>query len=115
EGNFYVQGVPATGVAAGAAVQTVIDTSVGGTLSATPAYSKVQTLKFTVVQQPAHGQVNLDPGTGNFTYAPTAGYVGTDGFSFEVTDQWGGVSDTATEQVNVADAAPVANDGSVDA
>ena len=40
---------------------------------------------------PTHGAVTLDP-DGSFTYTPTAGYNGTDNFSYTVNDGRGGTS-----------------------
>ena len=110
DGKFYVQGAPATAVANGAALHTTPETSVGGTLTARIAYG-IQTLSFSVVQKPAHGQVNLDASTGKFSYTPAAGYLGADSFTFKATDQWGGMSNVATESLTVADVTPAANAG----
>lgn len=93
-------------------VNTVPNSAVTSTLSATTAYSG-QLLTFVLVSNPAHGTVILSAGTGKFTYTPAQGYIGTDSFTFEAKDQYGDVSNVATEQVNVGDAAPAANDGSV--
>jgi photosystem II stability/assembly factor-like uncharacterized protein len=112
DGEFYVQGAPATAIAGAATVGTTPDTSVEGTLSASPAYG-IQTLSFSIVQPPAHGQVDLDAATGKFTYAPAADYLGADGLTFQVTDQWGGVSNVATESLVIADVAPRANAGTI--
>jgi VCBS repeat-containing protein len=53
----------------------------------------------------AHGTVVLGAG-GTITYTPTAGYTGTDAFTYTVTS--GGVTETATVTVNVADVTPPA-------
>jgi len=62
----------------------------------------------TVITQPQHGTVTIDPATGIATYTPTAGYVGTDTFTYTVTDANGGTSNIATATITV-DKAPVAN------
>jgi hypothetical protein len=59
----------------------------------------------TVVTQPTHGVLS---GTApNLTYTPTAGFTGSDSFTFKVND---GVSDSpaATISISVTDTAPVA-------
>jgi hypothetical protein len=73
-------------------------------------------LTFTVVTPPAHGTLsgptpNL---TGQFTYAPAAGYSGPDSFTWQVTDPSGG-SATATVSIDVVrvNQAPMANGASV--
>lgn len=59
-----------------------------------------QLLTFTA-SAPAHGTLS---GSGaNLTYTPNAGYVGTDTFTFFVTDLYGAVSDTATVSLTVKD------------
>ncbi len=46
-----------------------------------------QGLSFALLTQPAHGTLtNLNPTTGTVTYTPTAGFLGSDGFTFDVTD-----------------------------
>jgi len=52
-------------------------------------------LHFEIVQPPAHGTAEVtNASTGSFRYAPTAGYVGTDAFTFRVLagDLWSGVA-----------------------
>lgn len=53
---------------------------------------------FTKTTDPTHGTVvwNAD---GTYTYTPTAGYSGTDSFTYTVTS--GGVSSTATETITI--------------
>lgn len=93
-------------------VSTLIDTPYSGALSATDLDSG-QTLIYAIVAQPAHGTVTLtNAATGAFTYAPAAGYLGSDTFSFKVNDGYMD-SGTATESVSVYDNAPLAGDSSV--
>ncbi|WP_309241925.1 Ig-like domain-containing protein [Leclercia barmai] len=54
--------------------------------------------------QPAHGTLIFD-GT-SFVYNPTPGYVGADSFTYTVTS--GGVSETATVNIDVTNIKPVA-------
>ena len=59
-----------------------------------------------------HGSVVMHA-DGTFTYTPDTGYVGSDSFTYTASDATNGtVSNTATETVTVAAAAPVARDGS---
>ncbi|MBE2257845.1 MAG: tandem-95 repeat protein, partial [Rhodobacteraceae bacterium] len=64
------------------------------------------TATVTAVSTPAHGSALVNP-DGSISYTPTPGYVGSDSFSYTVSS--GGVSETATVNVNVTNAAPVAN------
>jgi|GEM_PF-1471629 len=91
---------------------TIPDVSVAGTLTAAQGAAG-QTLTFSLVSQPGHGTVSLNAGTGQFNYTPASGFAGSDGFTFQVTDQYGTSSNTATEQITVADAAPTANSAAV--
>lgn len=56
-------------------------------------------LAYAIVSQPAHGTVTgLVNSTGAFTYTPSAGYCGTDSFTFKVND---GVVDSNTATSNL--------------
>jgi subtilisin family serine protease len=71
----------------------------------------------TIVAQPAHGTVSVNSSTGVVTYTPNKDFVGTDTFTYTVLDNFGNVSRTATETVNVAfvDQPPAAvNDTAID-
>jgi hypothetical protein len=50
---------------------------------------------------PLHGTVSVDPGTGQATYTPAAGFVGTDVFTYTVTDKPGAQSKPASVRVRV--------------
>ena len=109
--NVTVADAPAT--ANNGTLAATVGTPSTGTLSATPAYTG-QTLTFAVVTNPTHGAVTVtNTATGAFTYTPTAGYVGSDSFTFQVTDGYGTASNTATENVAVVDQAATANNGGV--
>src|SRR6185369_6334904 len=54
-----------------------------------------------VVTQPINGKATVNPATGVVTYAPAAGFVGTDSFTYNVKDSAGIVSNTATVTVTV--------------
>ncbi|MCX6966251.1 MAG: Ig-like domain-containing protein, partial [Verrucomicrobia bacterium] len=55
-----------------------------------------------LVSGPSHGTLNLNP-NGGFTYAPTAGFSGTDSFTYRATDSVGN-SGTASALITVAPA-----------
>ncbi|QEL15922.1 Ig-like domain-containing protein [Limnoglobus roseus] len=54
-----------------------------------------------VVSGPAHGTAAVDPATGAITYTPNGTYIGTDVFTYTVTDFPGAVSNAATVRVRV--------------
>jgi hypothetical protein len=56
-----------------------------------------------VLTDPAHGTVTVDPVTGAITYEPDPNFNGQDTFTYQVCDSQG-VCDTATVTVNVAPA-----------
>ncbi|MGU9866588.1 Ig-like domain-containing protein [Kluyvera ascorbata] len=60
--------------------------------------------KITGFTQPAHGMLTFDGTT--FVYTPTGGYVGADSFTYTVTS--GGVTETATVNIDVTNIRPVA-------
>ncbi|OAS16680.1 Ig-like domain-containing protein [Paenibacillus oryzisoli] len=70
-------------VASGSNNATQVDNPVSGTVSATDAEG--QTLTYTVVTQPTHGSVVMQT-NGSYTYTPTAGYTGSDSFTFKAND-----------------------------
>ena len=85
-------------------------------LSGTDAETPASQLTYAIVQQPTHGTLTQNPGSSNaFTYTPAAGYLGTDSFTFTVTDTGNPpgtlgnakTSAPATVSVDVVDPAPV--------
>ena len=64
-------------------------------------------LRFRVVTQPQHGKVTIHAPTGAFKYVSFDGY-GIDSFTFEIVDPYGTVSNTAIEQLTLAEMAPTA-------
>jgi len=92
-------------VASSQSVSTAFNTAVAITLSATGN----GTISYTV-GTPTHGILN---GTApSLIYTPTAGYFGTDSFTFTATNT-GGTSTAATVSIRVLPAAPVATSQSV--
>ncbi len=93
-------------------LETPPDTAMTGTLAASGA-DPAEPLSFAIASQPAHGTLTLtDAATGAIRYVPVQGYTGADVFTFHVTDPYGTVSDAATVQVTIPDAASVAYPGS---
>jgi hypothetical protein len=66
------------------ALTMVENTSRFDTLTATDPEGN--TLSFAKVANPAHGTLLLCAGDGSFAYSPTAGYVGSDSFTYSVSD-----------------------------
>jgi ELWxxDGT repeat protein len=77
------------------------DTDSGGTIDPT----SVQ-----IASQPGHGSVSTTP-TGSVVYTPTAGYSGSDSFTYTVMDNQGAVSNVATVTITVTAAAPPPSTG----
>ncbi len=69
--SYTTQGVP---VATSVLTNDLVDTA-GLTLTLSPT---------SVVAQPAHGSVAVDPNTGIITYTPAPGYTGTDTYTYRV-------------------------------
>ena len=57
-------------------------------------------LSYAIVSGPAHGSLAAVGADGRVGYRSQAGYVGTDSFTYQVTNQWG-VSSTATAALTV--------------
>ncbi|RUM65490.1 MAG: hypothetical protein DSZ03_02705, partial [Sulfurimonas sp.] len=57
-------------------------------------------LQVTEVTDGAHGVVTLDPNSGNPVYTPNPGFIGTDTFTYTISDGHGGF-DTATVTVTI--------------
>lgn len=76
-----------------------------------------QPLVFAIATQPSHGTLsNFNAATGTVKYTPTRGYLGTDSFTFTVTDDAsaGGTALTSLPgavTINVLNAPPVADAG----
>lgn len=112
-GSHLTAGVNQAPVAADGSLNTSKDTAKNGTLVATDMDSA--TLSYSIAANPSHGTVVInDTAAGTYTYTPTAGYSGTDSFTFRAND--GALdSNTAIISINVAavNAAPVAANSSL--
>jgi len=85
-------------VATAAELSTWMRTAVVGQLEAEDPDG--DTLEFAVVEDPAHGTVELDA-DGSFRYVPAHGAMDADSFSFSVDDGNGG-TDQATVDISIA-------------
>ncbi|WP_336790231.1 Ig-like domain-containing protein [Paenibacillus sp. MMO-177] len=83
-------------VAQNGTLQTEEDKPLNGSVHATDGDG--DTLHYSVVSQPAHGQLTLNT-DGTFTYTPDANYNGPDSFTFKAND---GSADSNTASVNIA-------------
>ncbi len=79
-------------------------TAVTGTVASNDSDPDGDALTWTLNSGAAHGTVSV-AADGRFTYTPTTGFVGSDTFTYRVTDTQG-ASATATVTVTVADRAP---------
>jgi subtilisin-like proprotein convertase family protein len=66
----------------------------------------------TIVSQPTHGSVTVNPSTGAVTYTPDCEYAGPDTFSYTIRDNEGQLSNIATVNVSLTEVedAPTAVD-----
>lgn len=96
----YTINVQETPIASDLAFTVCEAGSYSGTL---PFVSGGDPVTVAIVTQPANGIIgNFDSTTGAFTYVPNVGYVGTDSFTFNVTDNTTNcVSNTATVNITV--------------
>lgn len=90
-------------------VTTNVNTPVDGDVSTNDTDTASDTLTFAVDTQPTNGNVVLN-NDGTFTYTPATDYVGSDSFTYTVTDA-GGLSDTGTVNITVSDVPLVDTDG----
>ena len=96
---FNVQQIP---TADDQTLNTCINQPVSGTLTGS-AVAPATVVSFAIASPPAQGTaVITNPSTGDFTYTPTNPlFVGTDSFTFTVTDSNGCVSAPGTVTINV--------------
>lgn len=99
--SIDVVGVNEAPVAVSSGIWTNTDTVAAGTLTANDTDTPASGLTYTLASGPANGSLVLGPG-GTYVYTPTAGYSGTDAFSFTVTDPDGATSNVASVAIDVA-------------
>ena len=91
-----------TDVTASRTVSTLAGVSAEGTLCASDPEGDA--LEFIVTSYPAHGTLTLtDSAYGDYVYTPTAGYVGSDSFTFTVRDHYGNYATPAEVSVTVGE------------
>jgi arylsulfatase A-like enzyme len=89
---------PSAPVALAQTVNTRVDTAASVTLTGIGS-----NLTYSVASQPSHGTLSgTEP---NLTYTPSGGYIGSDSFTFTVSDGQS-TSDPATVSIEVADIGP---------
>ncbi|MEB8432155.1 Ig-like domain-containing protein [Cocleimonas sp. KMM 6892] len=103
-----------TPVAVDDAVTTDQDTPVTLNTLSNDSDPDGDSLKITSIGNPSHGSASINGG--KIVYTPDPGYVGTDSFSYEISDGKGGTA-TATETITIKavvipNKAPVAKDDS---
>jgi len=69
----------------------------------------LETSSVRVVTQPSHGDVSVNPTTGEVIYTADLQYVGLDVFTYQVADNQGDFSNEATVETNVTSAFPWQN------
>jgi len=71
--------------------------------------TSADTVLFNLAQAPSHGSVTVNPVTGQWTYAPAAGFTGTDSFTYDLQDiSTGATSASQTVSVTVLPTPPTA-------
>jgi hypothetical protein len=84
-GGVILEATDAAPVAEAGSLKASAGSAADGTLTATDAAGLP--LSYSVVSQPGHGTISVtDASTGAYTYTPTAGYSGSDSFSFKAND-----------------------------
>ncbi|EID17756.1 hemagglutinin/hemolysin-like protein [Mycolicibacterium phlei RIVM601174] len=90
-------------VAVNDTIATNEDTQVTGNVltNDTDPEGKATIVSAAVVTGPSNGTLTFNETTGEFTYTPNANFNGTDSFTYEITDNSGAVSNTATVTITV--------------
>jgi hypothetical protein len=84
-GGVILEATDAAPVAEAGSLKASAGSAADGTLTATDAAGLP--LSYSVVSQPGHGTLSVtDASTGAYTYTSTAGYSGSDSFSFKAND-----------------------------
>jgi len=94
-------------IAVADAISTTQNTPVSGSLASNDTPSANGGNVWSKTGSPSHGIATVSSG-GNYTYTPTTGYVGSDSFTYKITDADGSIS-SATVSVTVAPAPPPPN------
>jgi len=70
----------------------------------------LDTVTFVLVDNVSNGTLTLDSSTGDFTYEPDTGFVGSDTFTYELSDGLGTSTYTATVHIDVTNSIPEPSD-----
>ncbi|VAW97215.1 hypothetical protein MNBD_GAMMA22-2244 [hydrothermal vent metagenome] len=65
--------------------------------------NKIDTTSVVVTSNPLNGIVNVDNITGVIRYTPTVGFIGTDSFTYTVSDTLGNISNTGIVDLTIAE------------
>ncbi|CAN5465013.1 hypothetical protein BH11PLA2_BH11PLA2_29310 [soil metagenome] len=65
-------------------------------------YAEIDVTSVKIIDAPQHGSASVDPRTGQVTYTPDGHYLGTDAFSYSITDLAGAESYPATIRIRIA-------------
>ena len=89
-------------IAGDGTLTTCANTAVSSSLANFIGAGATPPLVFTIVSAPTHGTFTaFDPTTGAFTYTPTAGFIGTDSFTYQVSDSAGCISNVGTITIDI--------------
>jgi hypothetical protein len=106
--SFVQYGDGSTGALTGQVAFDCTNALPGGVLANDTDPNAGTTLTATLVSNPAHGTVVLNP-DGSFSYAPAPGFMGTDSFTYQAND---GSFSSNVASVILTVASPVANNDS---
>ena len=71
-----------------ATATAIVNTQLNGTIAGSATDLAGQTLTYSKISEPSRGTLTLNS-NGTYTYTPTANFVGTDSFTYQVSDgQW---------------------------
>jgi hypothetical protein len=98
--DLHVNSIPDAPVANAVSIATNEDVTLWGQHMA-GSDSDGDTLAYSVVDLPDHGQINYNVSTGTFSYVPQINYNGSDSFTYTVSDGTT-TSDAATVAITVA-------------
>ena len=102
DGGFIDEVIASTATGA-ATVNNLLTGSLAGAATSTGAYALTYSTPAVGTETTAHGSVTIN-GDGTYTYTPTSDYVGTDSFTYKVTDA-NGATATGIVNLTVAEAA----------